>query len=180
MTIKTMSFNGRSLLNYDKFRRILRILRQHHPDIILLQDIAPSQANFNPTYTRTLWLNLWQGEIYISRHTAILVSPQFSSSLISLSPDTRVMDISISHPKLSDIIIRNIYAPARSDLQPSFWSSLPPLHTNTMIIGGDFNRITHSSDHLTSSTTHIRQTYPEILRNIFPSFMDLAATPHPK
>src|SRR5437879_3880340 len=180
MTIKTISFNGRSLLNYDKFRRILRILRQHHPDIILLQDIAPSQANFNPSYTRTLWQNLWQGRIYISKHTAILISPQFSSSLISISSDTWVMDVSITHPKLSNIVICNIYAPARSELQPSFWSSLPPLYPNTMIIGGDFNVIMHPSDHLTSSITHSHRPQPEILHRIFPSFIDLAATPHPK
>src|SRR5438128_4904203 len=176
MTIKTISFNGRSLLNYDKFRRILRILRQHHPDIILLQDIAPSQANFNPSYTRTLWQNLWQGEIYISRHTAILISPQFTSSLLSISPDTRVMDVSISHPKLSTIIIRNIYAPARSNLQHAFWSSLPPLHPNTMIIGGDFNCIMRPSAHISSSPLHYRRTHPKI----FPSFIDLAVIPHPK
>src|SRR5438128_11376782 len=90
------------------------------------------------------------------------------------------MDVSISHPKLSDITVRNIYAPARSALQHSFWSSLPPLYPNTMIIGGDFNCIMHPYDHLSSSTTHPRHSHPEILQRIFPSFIDLAAIPHPK
>src|SRR5438128_3955118 len=179
MTLKIISFNGRSLLHFDKFRRVIRLLRHHHPDIILFQEIAPSKAHFNPMLTWTLWQTIWQGDIYISHHTAILISPQFSSLLISITPDNRVMDVSITHPKLSNITICNIYAPANTDLQHSFWSSFPPPHPNTMIVGGDFNCIMRPIDHL-SSTSRIRQAHPEIMQRLFPTLIDLAAIPFPK
>src|SRR5438128_7658482 len=117
---------------------------------------------------------VWHGEIYLSPLTAILISPQFSSSLINISPDNWVMDVSISHPKLSNITICNIYAPARSEHQHSFWSSLllPPLQLNTMVVGGDFNCITRPIDH-SSSTSYHRHTHPECFQRLFPSLIDL-------
>ena len=36
------------------------------------------------------------------------------------------------------------------------------------------------SDHISSSTNHVRRSHPEILQRIFPSFIDLAASPNPK
>src|SRR5438128_11467332 len=167
MTFKIITFNGQSLLDFNKFWQIIRLLRLHHPDIILFQEIAPPHAHFDPIQTRTLWQTIWHGDIYISAHTAILISPHFPSSLISISPDNQVMDVSITHPKLSNISICNIYAPAQHNQQHSFWSSLPTTPPNTMIVGGDFNCIMQPFNHI-SSSGYPHRTHPTISQPNFP------------
>src|SRR5438128_1807545 len=139
MTMKIISFNGCSLMQFDKFRRIIRTLRHHKPDIILLQEITPPSTSPNLYHMQTLWQTIWQGDVYISPLVATLISPSYKSKLIGISLDDRVMDVSIEHPKLSTIAIRNIYAPAHENCHQSFWASIPPLSPNTMIVGGDFN-----------------------------------------
>src|SRR5438132_14375175 len=111
MTFKIITFNRWSLLDFNKFWRVIRLLRLHHPDIILLQEIAPSYAHFDPIQTQTLWQSIWHVDVYISRHTAILISSHFPSSLINTSPDHRVMPAYITHPQLSNLSIHTIYAP---------------------------------------------------------------------
>src|SRR5437016_6416312 len=133
MTMKIISFNRCSLMQFNKFRRIIRTLRHHKPDIILLQEIAPSSTTPNLYHMQTLWQTIWQGDVYISPQVAILISPSFKSKLIGISPDDHIMDVSIEHPKFSTISIRNIYAPAHENLHRSFWASVPPLPPNTMI-----------------------------------------------
>src|SRR5438128_10973211 len=129
---------------------------------------------------QTLWQTIWQGDVYISPQVAILISPSFKSKLIGISPDDHIMDVSIEHPKFSTISIRNIYAPAHENRHRSFWASIPPLPPNTMIVGGDFNCILRSIDHI-SSTNFIRPFHPELFQRHFPSLIDLAATTaHPK
>src|SRR5437660_9314740 len=98
MTMKIISFNGRSLMQFDKFRRIIRTLRHHKPDIILLQEIAPSSSTPNLYHMQTLWQTIWQGDVYISPQVAILISPSFKSKLIGISPDESVMNLSIEQP----------------------------------------------------------------------------------
>ena len=139
--MKIISFNGHSLMQFDKFRRIIQTLRQHKPDIILLQEIAPPAAHPNLPLMQSLWHTIWQGDIYLSPLIAILISPQYKSKLIGISTDNRVMDVSLDHPKHLTFSIRNIYAPAHESQHCSFWASIPPLPPNTMIIGGDFNCI---------------------------------------
>src|SRR5437879_6300982 len=136
MTMKIISLNGRSLMQFDKFCQIIQTLRHHKPDMILLQEIAPSSTTPNLYYMQTLWQTIWQGDVYISPQVAILISPSFKSKLIGISLDGRIMDVSIEHPKLSTISIRNIYAPAQENRHQSFWASIPPLPPNTMIVGG--------------------------------------------
>ena len=162
-------------MNFDKFRRIIQTLRQHKPDIILLQETAPPSTHPNLSLMQSLWQTIWQGDIYLSPLIAILISPQYKSKLLGISNDNRVMDVSIEHPKHLSFSIRNIYAPAQESLHRSFWASIPPLPHNTMIVGGDFNCILCSINHI-SSTSYACPTHPDLFQQHFPALVDLAST----
>src|SRR5437899_4611682 len=97
--MKIISLNTHGLTNFHKFRRLLTKLRIHKPDIILLQEtfihsIHPSQL----TSHSTQWQLLWNGDIHLSTHLAILISPHIPSQHLYTPPCHRIMDVSIHSP----------------------------------------------------------------------------------
>src|SRR5580765_5290263 len=135
--MKIISLNTHGLSNFTKFCRLLTRLRTHKPDIILFQEtfihtIHSSQL----TSHSTQWQSLWNGDIHISTHLAILITPHIPSQHLYTSPCHQIMDVSITPPNSTPITIHNIYGPVQQQQQSAFWDSLPPLLPNTKIIGG--------------------------------------------
>src|SRR6185436_6532863 len=145
--MKIISFNTRGLSDFNKFRRIIHKLRLHRPDIILLQEtFTNAHTTLDLNHIRNTWNNIWQGDIYLSNHIAILVSPTLSSTQIFQSPDNRIIDISLKSHTKQTIYIRNIYAPSGGHTtSQQFWDNLPPNPPNPLIVGGDFNKTSSTS-----------------------------------
>src|SRR6185436_740588 len=175
--MKIISFNTRGLSDFNKFRRIIHKLRLHRPDIILLQEtFTNAHTNLDLNHIQNTWNNIWQGDIYLSNHIAILVSPSLSSTQIFQSPDNRIIDISLKSHTNQTIYIRNIYAPSGGHTtSQQFWDNLPPNPPNPLIVGGDFNKTSSTLDHQSSqgSRRHPNTTF---IPSLFPSLIDLATT----
>ena len=137
-------------LNYNKLSSIIHTFKSFHPIAICLQETFTSSSFPLSSFEQSRLSQLWTGQIYFSKHLVTLISHNFKSTLIFISSDQRIMDITISSSS-SSFNLRNIYAPAHENRHRSFWASIPPLPPNTMIVGGDFNCILRSLDHISST-----------------------------
>src|SRR5438128_4836264 len=115
--MKIISLNTHGLSNFSKCRRLLSKLRIHKPDIILLQEtftLSPTSPTFSSITTQ--WQSIWNGDIYLSTHLAILIPAHISSHHIFTSSYHRIMDISIHPHNSPPFIIWNIYGPTQQHL----------------------------------------------------------------
>lgn len=141
-TVISLNVNG--LSSHHKLKSIITMLSSTKPDILCFQETFTSQSSPPSSFFLHLLKSIWPGHLFYSKHLITLISPSYSAKLTFLSPDERVMDVSISSP-FSSFIIRNIYAPPF--LNSQFWSSFPPLpNSNHLICAGDFNTTTQFCD----------------------------------
>ena len=170
-TIISLNVNG--LSSHHKLKSIITMLSSSKPDILCFQETFTSQSSPPSSFFIHLLKSIWSGHFFYSKHLITLISPSYSAKLTFLSPDERIMDVSISSP-FSSFIIRNIYAPPF--LNSQFWSSFPPLpNTNHLICAGDFNTTTQFRDRW-SSQPFAKNLPNLLLQSCFPNMIDLAGS----
>ena len=99
--MKIISLNSHGLSNFPKFCRLLNKLRILKPDIILLQETFTLSNNplSLPSHIAQ-WQSIWNGNIYLSSHLAILIPSHIPSQHLYTSPCQCIMDVTISPPIL--------------------------------------------------------------------------------
>jgi len=119
-----ISLNTNSLSSHHKLSLILKHLSKFNPHIICLQETFTSKQSMPTKFEISLLKSKWSGHSYFTKHLAILIHPQFSSKILYISNDERIMDIQITSPSSISYIIRNTYAPPFHN--SSFWQTFPP------------------------------------------------------
>jgi len=174
-----ITINARGLSKFQKFRRLIHKLSQFRPDIILIQEpIHLTRNNQDPSILTAMsrkWKTIWQGDIYITPHTATLIHHTTSSSFIQLLEEGRILDILINNCHGRSFTLRNVYAPANLTKKRQFWHEFPPLPSQPAIMAGDLNTILYQHDHISSTSHQIKPLLNLVLPHLN-NLIDVANT----
>ena len=162
-------------LNFNKLSSIIHTFKAFHPIAICLQETFTSSSYPLSSFDQSRLSQLWSGQIYFSKHLVTLISHNFKSTLLFISSDQHIMDISISSSS-SSFTLRNIYAPANYSLNRSFWHLFPPIPSSPIIAAGDFNTTVSLRDRWNSNSNTFHSPFSSLMSTHFPNLVDLAAS----
>ena len=146
--VKMISLNVKGIAQKIKRTNITKMLKQHNPDIIFMQETHSTKHTSNTWGTEmNMHLHLAHGTSS-SCGTAIAISKKLNCEVIKETDDKYGRFVMLD-VKMSDTIITliNVYAPNNDD--PEFFINLFSMlskHENAdIIIGGDFNFVMDTS-----------------------------------
>ena len=179
--IRIVTFNARSLVDLNRRRLLLYIMRNLNADIVCFQEsyLEPeiAQAYFDWAGVKSVWSRL-VGIIALSQRV-LLSSPRILSD--------RVVTASFRIDDAMDISIASVYAPSNQQMRRIFFQGMSSWDLpDACILAGDFNSYSNPVlDYTPADTTNLRRR-PEwsILaeeldrRNLMDAFRSLNPTAH--